>query len=353
MPAQPTAGNQKVTARRRPGVHYLPGTAERRTRRGLNKPGVGHGSKSTIGQRIRAVRQRAGLEHARFATNLGYATRTIINWETGEAEPPVDILPKLRRQYDVDPEWIVSGEDLVPVSEFRLHAIDDGAYQHVRAMVMSPRQIDTGTEAEQMTKRKQVETGFHLDDLDSPMVSPPDPHRLTYEPLYTSEARVLQDWLKCWAINPRFDLDSTCPGNLLTFANAIELAGCVLFAYRVEATAKAQVWNDAAHWIADDNEEHLLAEKVETVISAPEYAPFVELLMKRFSWRRDQVAACIASHGHEDHGMFFGSMASESWDSSAYGEYVEYCRDHEEKPLDETRWSLLRASASFQDNHPL
>jgi transcriptional regulator with XRE-family HTH domain len=74
----------------------------------------------TIGQRIRAVRQQAGLSLDRLAEALGCSRRALINWEQNAAEPPIGLLPKLRDLYDVDPEWIIRGKDLVPRSRFRL-----------------------------------------------------------------------------------------------------------------------------------------------------------------------------------------------------------------------------------------
>lgn len=73
---------------------------------------------STIGERIRAVRQRAGLSLDRFAEALGSSRRALINWEQNAAEPPIGILAKLRRLYDVDPEWVVLGEDLSPRARY-------------------------------------------------------------------------------------------------------------------------------------------------------------------------------------------------------------------------------------------
>lgn len=73
----------------------------------------------TIGQRIRAVRQQAGLSLDRFAEALGYSRRALINWEQGAAEPPVGILRKLRDLYDIDPEWVIRGEDMAPRSRYR------------------------------------------------------------------------------------------------------------------------------------------------------------------------------------------------------------------------------------------
>lgn len=74
---------------------------------------------NTIGERIRAVRLREGLSLDRFAEVLGYSRRALINWEQNAAEPPISVLPKLRKLYDVDPEWVVLGTDLVPRVQHR------------------------------------------------------------------------------------------------------------------------------------------------------------------------------------------------------------------------------------------
>lgn len=71
---------------------------------------------STMGERIKAVRIRAGLGQDQFAAALGYSKRSLVSWEADAAEPPIAILPKLRELYDVDPEWVVMGEDLKPRS---------------------------------------------------------------------------------------------------------------------------------------------------------------------------------------------------------------------------------------------
>ena len=72
----------------------------------------------TVGERIKAVRQRAGLGQQAFADALGYSKRALVSWELGGAEPPIALLPKLRRDYDIDPEWVVMGEDLTPRSYY-------------------------------------------------------------------------------------------------------------------------------------------------------------------------------------------------------------------------------------------
>lgn len=72
-----------------------------------------------MGARIRAVRQRAGMPQDRFALALGYSKRALINWEHDSVEPPIAILAKLRNTFDVDPEWVVMGEDLDPQSIYK------------------------------------------------------------------------------------------------------------------------------------------------------------------------------------------------------------------------------------------
>lgn len=73
---------------------------------------------TSIGERIKAVRLKAGLGQEAFAGTLGYSKRSLIAWETGTAEPPVAILRKLRHDYDVDPEWVVLGDDTMPKSHY-------------------------------------------------------------------------------------------------------------------------------------------------------------------------------------------------------------------------------------------
>lgn len=73
---------------------------------------------STIGERIKAVRLREGLGQEAFAKALGYSKRALVSWELGQAEPPVSLMAKLRRDYDVDPEWVILGEDAVPRSYY-------------------------------------------------------------------------------------------------------------------------------------------------------------------------------------------------------------------------------------------
>lgn len=129
---------------------------------------------STIGERIKAVRLRAGLPQERFAIALGYSKRALINWEHGSAEPPIAILPRLRRDFDVDPEWVVMGEDTTPKSVFK--QVDWARLERIEREVdrvcvdvgldLSPHQrgglvralFDDGPEAEEANRKRLRDT---------------------------------------------------------------------------------------------------------------------------------------------------------------------------------------------------
>ena len=110
---------------------------------------------STIGGRIKAVRQQAGLSQDRFAAILGYSKRALINWEQGSAEPPIAILPTLRREYDVDPEWIVMGTDNAPSSCFR--GVDWQRLEHLEREV-DRKSRDAGLALSKDQKKDLVQT---------------------------------------------------------------------------------------------------------------------------------------------------------------------------------------------------
>lgn len=61
---------------------------------------------------------RAGLAQAAFGEALGYSRRAVINWEQNTAEPSVGVLAKLCQLFDVDPKWVVMGEDLAPRARY-------------------------------------------------------------------------------------------------------------------------------------------------------------------------------------------------------------------------------------------
>lgn len=59
------------------------------------------------------------MSQVEFAQALGTSRNTLINWEKDESEPPVDVLRTIRLRFDVDPEWLMMGEDLKPRRHLR------------------------------------------------------------------------------------------------------------------------------------------------------------------------------------------------------------------------------------------
>ena len=62
----------------------------------------------TIGERIRNV--RANETQSAFAARLGITQRAVVNYETGGRVPKKSILGKIKEQYGINPEWLLTGD---------------------------------------------------------------------------------------------------------------------------------------------------------------------------------------------------------------------------------------------------
>lgn len=63
-----------------------------------------------MAQRLVRARQETGLTQAAFSARLGFSKRTYLSWERAEAPPPAVLLLALRREFGVDPAWILEGD---------------------------------------------------------------------------------------------------------------------------------------------------------------------------------------------------------------------------------------------------
>lgn len=79
-----------------------------------NMPG---GELAGVAERLRLAREHAGLSQQEFADRIGYSRRQIVAWETGANAPPIWVLIAIRRECDVDPEWILSGPGDIPLAD--------------------------------------------------------------------------------------------------------------------------------------------------------------------------------------------------------------------------------------------
>ncbi len=70
-----------------------------------------------VAERLRLAREHAGLSQQEFADRLGYSRRQVIAWETATNAPPIWALSAVRRECNVDPEWILSGPGKVPLRD--------------------------------------------------------------------------------------------------------------------------------------------------------------------------------------------------------------------------------------------
>ena len=69
-----------------------------------------------VAARFLAVRKRLGLTQPEIADKLGYSRRQYINWENGDATPPIWALRAFRRVFDISPDWILLGPGPEPMS---------------------------------------------------------------------------------------------------------------------------------------------------------------------------------------------------------------------------------------------
>jgi transcriptional regulator with XRE-family HTH domain len=71
-----------------------------------------------FGERLREAIQKAGLTQRRVSQILGISKNTMTNYVRGITEPKGETLVKLASLLNVDPEWLVTGNESVPRNEF-------------------------------------------------------------------------------------------------------------------------------------------------------------------------------------------------------------------------------------------
>jgi transcriptional regulator with XRE-family HTH domain len=70
-----------------------------------------------VAERLRLSREHAGLSQAEFADRIGYSRRQVISWETGVTAPPIWAVMAVRRECNVDPEWVLLGPGIEPLHD--------------------------------------------------------------------------------------------------------------------------------------------------------------------------------------------------------------------------------------------
>ncbi len=76
----------------------------------LDQDGWYSDEQATLGDRLAAAREAAGLSQAQLAGRLGVRTRTLRSWESDLAEPRANRLQMLAAMLGVSLRWLLSGE---------------------------------------------------------------------------------------------------------------------------------------------------------------------------------------------------------------------------------------------------
>ncbi len=67
-------------------------------------------TKLEVGLRLKAFRKMLGLSQQALAKVIGYAQRTISDWERGRLEIPLQVLITLKQIYGLNIDWLLTGE---------------------------------------------------------------------------------------------------------------------------------------------------------------------------------------------------------------------------------------------------
>ena len=116
--------------------------------------------RSTIGERLRAARERKELDQATLAAKAGVVTRTLQRWEKGEQVPDGIAITKIARVTNVQPVWLLTGEgDMFAPA---------GRPENVYALAPSPRRKMRLAELPLVSSvpAGKVATMFHPDYVD-------------------------------------------------------------------------------------------------------------------------------------------------------------------------------------------
>lgn len=73
---------------------------------------MGNFDYSAIGQRIKTLRKRKGLNQTQLANRLGKSLRTVQKYETGEIEVSINVVNELAKHLDTTPTFILGYETI-------------------------------------------------------------------------------------------------------------------------------------------------------------------------------------------------------------------------------------------------
>ena len=66
---------------------------------------------TALGERLKAVRERLGLNQSKLASQLNFSSPTVVSrFERGERLPSTETLIKLAELYEIDLHWLLTGK---------------------------------------------------------------------------------------------------------------------------------------------------------------------------------------------------------------------------------------------------
>ena len=65
----------------------------------------------TFAEKLKAVRHQSGISQERLSALLGVTKRTIINYENGQTLPPIALLPKIAKLFNVTIGALITEEE--------------------------------------------------------------------------------------------------------------------------------------------------------------------------------------------------------------------------------------------------
>ena len=94
-------------------------------------------TKVNIGERIRMVREHAGLSQMEFARRLGTNPTIISRWETGKSRPRRSALLRIAQEFGVSLDWLLTGNG--PMwAEAPETSVEEGRTERSRDIVFLP-----------------------------------------------------------------------------------------------------------------------------------------------------------------------------------------------------------------------
>lgn len=107
------------------------------------------------GERLKLVRERAGLTQAELAERLKAGVNSVYRYETSQAEPSAELLYRISNELEVTTDWLlglvdddtehVTASDLTPVEHKLLDAFRRGDFRNL-VLIAAENTPKTGTE---------------------------------------------------------------------------------------------------------------------------------------------------------------------------------------------------------------